>query len=102
MTLPMAIYFHRITVFALPVNIFILPLLALLMPAALITLLTLLVWPAAAVVPATIAALLLHCGVWLVRLFGSFALGDFRIPAPLVWQSAAFCVLLAAAIVMAR
>ena len=27
MTLPMAIYFHRITVFALPVNIFILPLL---------------------------------------------------------------------------
>ncbi len=102
MTLPMAIYFHRITVFALPVNIFILPLLALLMPAALITLLTLLVWPAAAVVPATIAALLLHCGVWLVRLFGSFALGDFRNPAPLVWQSAAFCVLLAAAIVMAR
>ena len=38
MTLPMAVYFHRITFFALPVNIFILPLLAVLMPAALITL----------------------------------------------------------------
>ena len=102
MTLPMAIYFHRITVFALPVNIFILPLLALLMPAALMTLLTLLVWPAAAVVPATIAAFLLHCGVWLVRLFGSFALGDFRISAPLAGQSAAFCVLLATAMVLAH
>jgi competence protein ComEC len=101
MTLPMAIYFHRITVFALPVNIFILPLLGVLMPAALLTLLTLLAWPAAAVVPATISALLLHCGVWLVRLFGSFALGDFRIPAPLAWQSTAFCILLAAAVVLA-
>ena len=101
MALPMSIYFHRITVFALPVNIFILPLLGVLMPAALLTFLTLLAWPAAAVVPATIAALLLHCGVWLVRLFGSFALGDFRIPAPLAWQSAAFCILLAAAVVLA-
>ena len=35
MTLPMAVYFHRITVFALPVNLLILPLLAVLMPAAL-------------------------------------------------------------------
>jgi competence protein ComEC len=102
MTLPMAIYFHRITVFALPVNIFILPLLAVLMPAALLTLLALLVWPAAALVPAAIVAVLLHFGVGLVRLFGSLALGDFRIPAPLLWQSAAFCALLAATIVLAR
>ena len=96
MTLPMAIYFHRITIFALPVNIFILPLLAVLMPAALLTLVLLVAWPAAAVVPAMVVALLLHFGVGLVRLFGSLALGDFRIPAPLLWQSAAFCVLLAA------
>ena len=47
MTLPMAIYFHRITLFALPVNLLILPLLLVLMPAALITLIALLVWPAA-------------------------------------------------------
>ena len=32
MTLPMAIYFHRITLFALPVNLFILPLLLVLLP----------------------------------------------------------------------
>ena len=102
MSLPMAVYFHRITVFALPVNVLILPLLAVLMPAALVTLLALIVWPAAAVVPGMIVALLLHLGVWLVHLFGSLAFGDFRIPAPLLWQSAAFCALLAAAIVLAH
>jgi competence protein ComEC len=101
MTLPMAIYFHRITIFALPVNLFILPLLAVLMPAALLTLVALAVWPAAAVVPAMIVALVLHLGVGLVHLFGSLAFGDFRIPAPLLWQSFAFCALLAAAIALA-
>jgi competence protein ComEC len=102
MALPMALYFHRITVFALPVNIFILPLLIVLMPAALVTLLVALIWPAAAVVPAVFVALPLHFGVGLVRHFGSLSFGDFRIPAPLLWQSAAFCALLATAIVLAH
>jgi competence protein ComEC len=102
MALPMAIYFHRITVFALPVNIFILPLLAVLMPAALVTLLALAVWPPAAVVPAMFVAFFLHIGTGLVHFFGSTTLGDFRIPAPLLWQSLAFCALLAAAIALAR
>jgi competence protein ComEC len=101
MTLPMALYFHRITIFALPVNMFILPLLAVLMPAALLTLIALAVWPAAAIVPAIIVALVLHLGVDLVHLFGSLALGDFRIPGPLLWQSFAFYGLLAAAIAVA-
>jgi competence protein ComEC len=102
MTLPMAVYFHRVTLFALPVNLLLLPLLALLLPAALLTLLALAVWPAAAVVPAAATALVLHLGVGLVRLFGSFTLGDLRMPTPLLWQIAAFCALLAAAIVFAR
>jgi competence protein ComEC len=102
MTLPMAIYFHRITVFALPVNLFILPLLAVLMPAALVTLILLVMWPAAAILPAMVAALFLHFGVGLVRFFGSLAFGDFRIPAPLLWQSAVFCALLGAAILLAH
>ena len=102
MTLPMAIYFHRITIFALPVNLLILPLLAVLMPAALLTLLLLAAWPPAAVIPATIVALVLHLGVGLVHAFGSLALGDFRIPDPSLWQSSAFCALLAAAIVLAH
>jgi competence protein ComEC len=94
MALPMAVYFHRITVFALPVNVFILPLLVVLMPAALITLLFAFIGPAYAVVPAMIVAFFLHIGTGLVHLFGSLAWGDFRIPAPLLWQSLAFCVLL--------
>ena len=101
MALPMAIYFHRITVFALPVNVFILPLLVVLMPAALITLLFALIGPAYAVVPAMFVAFPLHFGTgWCVS-SASLALGDFRIPAPLLWQSLAFCALLAAAIVLA-
>ncbi len=102
MTLPMAVYFHRITIFALPVNLLILPLVVVLMPAALLTLLLLVVWPSAAVVPAIVVALVMHIGVGLVHLFGSMALGDFRIPSPLPWQSAAFYVLLGAAIVLAH
>jgi competence protein ComEC len=102
MALPMAVYFHRITIFALPVNIFILPLLAVLMPAALVTLIALLAWPAAALLPAMVVALFLHFGTGLVHLFGSMAMGDFRIPAPLPGQSLAFCALMAAAIVLAH
>ncbi|MGB9409222.1 MAG: ComEC/Rec2 family competence protein [Terracidiphilus sp.] len=102
MALPMALYFHRITVFALLVNVFILPLLLILMPAALVTLLFTLIGPAYAVVPAMIVAVFLHFGIWMVHLFGSMAWGDFRIPAPLPGQSLIFCALLAAAIVLAR
>ena len=102
MTLPMAVYFHRITIFALPVNIFILPLLVVLVPVALITLLALLLSSTAALVPAAATAILLHAGVGIVRLFGSMALGDFRIPAPLFWRIAAFCILLGTAIALAR
>ena len=102
MALPMAVYFHRITVFALPVNVFILPLLAVLMPAALMTLLLALISPACAALPAMLVALPLHFGIWLVHFFGSLAFGDFRVPAPLLWQSTVFCLLLGAAIVLAR
>ena len=102
MTLPMAVYFHRITIFALPVNLLILPLLVVLMPAALLTLLALAAWPAAAVVPGAAVALMLHVGVGLVHLFGSMRLEDFRIPNPLLWQSASFIGLLGAAVLLAR
>jgi competence protein ComEC len=102
MTLPMAVYFHRITLFALPVNLLIVPLLVVLIPAALVTLLLLIVWPAVAVVPAMMVALAMHIGIGLVHLFGSMAMGDFRIPGPLLWQSAAFIALLGAAIALAH
>jgi competence protein ComEC len=102
MALPMAVYFHRITVFALPVNILILPLLAILMPTALLTLLASLASPRVAAIPAAVTAFLLHLGVRLVHLFGSVGVGDFRIPAPLRLQVAIFCILLGFAVVLAR
>ena len=101
MALPMAVYFHRITLFALPVNVLILPLLAVLLPAALLMLLLLIIWPTLAVLPAIVVALVLHTGVWLVRFFGALTLGDLRVATPLLWQSAAFCLLLGVAIALA-
>lgn len=102
MALPMAVYFHRITVFALPVNMIILPLLLVLVPAALVTLFAALVSPALATFPATITAGLLHIGIGLVHLFASIKTGDLRIPAPLPLQAAAFCLLLGIAIALAH
>jgi competence protein ComEC len=102
MTLPMAMYFHRITIFALPVNLFILPLLVVLVPAALLTMIAALLCPVAAIAPAALAAIPLHFSVWLVRVFGSLKLGDLRTPSPLLWQSLAFVALLAAAMLLAR
>ena len=102
MTLPMAIYFHRITLFSLPVNVFLLPLLFWLLPAALGTLLLLAVWPAAAILPGAVTAAVLHAGVVLVHVFGSIPLGDLRVPDPALSQRFAFYALLGAAIVLAR
>jgi competence protein ComEC len=102
MALPMAVYFHRITLYALPVNLLILPLLFVLIPAALLTLFALAVWPPVALIPAALTAFTFHLGFGLVRFFGSFSLGDFRIPAPLFWQAALSCALLAASIVLAH
>lgn len=102
MSLPMAMYFHRITVFALPVNIFILPLLVLLVPAALIMLLLLVLSTKAALIPAVITAMLLHFGTRVVHLFGSMPFSDFRVPGPNLLQIAIFSILLGAAIALAR
>lgn len=102
MALPMAIYFHRITVFALPVNIVILPLLMVLVPTALITLIATFLPASLATVPAAATALLLHLGVGMVHLFASFRSGDFRIPAPLPLQVAIFSMLFGSAILLAR
>jgi competence protein ComEC len=101
MTLPMAIYFHRITLFSLPVNVVVLPLLFLLLPAALTTLLALVLWPALAPLPASATALVLHFGVWVVHLFGSLPLGDVRVATPTVGQQVLFYALLGAAIYFA-
>lgn len=102
MVLPMAVDFHRITVMALPVNILIVPLLGILLPLALVTLLTAVAIPKFALIPAAAVALLLHGVSALVRLFGGLRFGDFRIPTPLPPAIAAAIVLSAAALVLIR
>ena len=82
MLLPMAVYFHRATVFALPANAFSIPLVALLAPLALITFLLNLVSAWLAAIPAAATALLLHVITGTIALIGRNHLADWRIPGP--------------------
>ena len=102
LALPMAIYFHRITVYALPVNLCILPLLAVLLPLAMILLIVLILWPAAAIAPAAGCLFLLHLSVFLVRSLGALSLGDLRVPDPCAPQIGAAILLFVLAIQLAR
>jgi competence protein ComEC len=102
MTLPMAIYFHRITVVALPVNILIVPLLGILLPLALMTLLLVVTLPKFAAIPASVVALLLHGVSSMVHTFGAMRFGDLRIPPPSFLSIAAAIILTATALILIR
>jgi len=102
LALPMAIYFHRITLYALPVNLCILPLLAVLVPAAMLMLLALSIWPAAAIVPAAACLAVLHLSVFVVRRLGALALADLRVPDPAPIQVAAALLLFVLALQLIR
>lgn len=82
MAMPMALYFHRITIAALPVNLLVVPLLGFLLPSAILTLLTVLILPALAFIPSAITAAVLHIVVWVVRTFSSSIVQDLRVPTP--------------------
>ena len=82
LVLPMAIYFHRVTLLAIPANLLTVPLLALLLPAAMVTFLLGLVSPTVAMIPAAITAALLHSMLWIVGHISRFALADLRTPMP--------------------
>ncbi|MGA8530890.1 MAG: ComEC/Rec2 family competence protein [Acidobacteriaceae bacterium] len=102
MALPMALYFHRVTVVALPVNLLIVPLLGILLPLALLFLAMVLAIPKAAVIAAAPLALLLHGTAALVRGFGGMRLGDWRIPAPEATALVAAVGMMGAALVLIR
>jgi competence protein ComEC len=102
LTLPMAIYFHRITVYALPVNLCILPLLAILVPSAMLLLLVLSLWPAAAILPGSVCLGLLHFSVFIVRKLGALSLGDLRIADPTPVQIGAALAFFVLALQLAR
>ncbi|MGA7522066.1 MAG: ComEC/Rec2 family competence protein [Acidobacteriaceae bacterium] len=102
MTVPMALYFHRVTALALPVNLLIVPLLGILLPLALLFLAMVLAIPKAALAAAVPLAMLLHGVTGLVRLFGDMRLSDVRIPMPAAWAVAGAVAMTGAALVLVR
>ncbi len=102
MALPMAMYFHRVTVLGLPVNFLIVPFLGLLLPAAMLCFAVLLLAPALAVVPAAFTAALLHIVSGIVDGFARLDMGDYRLPAPPDPRIVAWVLLLGMAVYAVR
>ena len=82
MAIPMALYFHRATLLALPVNLLLIPMLGLLLPAAVLTAAFAVVAPHLAFLPAAPTALLLHLATSIVHFFAHIQAGDLRIARP--------------------
>jgi competence protein ComEC len=85
MVLPMAVYFHRATMFALPTNMLSVPLVAVLAPTAVITFCASLVSPWVAMVPGAATALLLHGVTGVIGRVSAVHAADLRVPAPAWW-----------------
>jgi competence protein ComEC len=85
MVLPMALYFHRLPIFAVPANMLILPAIAFLVPVALVTFAASLVSAKLALIPATLTAALLHGISFAINRLSGLHSADTRIPAPM-WQ----------------
>ncbi len=102
MALPMAAYFHRVTTWGLPVNVLIIPSLALLLPCALLTMLALLLTPQLAWLPAAVTAALLHRVTYVVRAFSAWTGSDWRLPGPSMTAAIAALLLLTLAVFIAR
>ncbi len=88
MVLPMAMYFHRATVFALPANMVVIPLIAVLAPLAVATFLGSLVSRWVAAVPGALTAGLLHGIAWAIGRISHLAAADLRAPGPVWWVAA--------------
>ncbi len=82
MVLPMAMYFHRAAVYALPANLFVVPLIAVLAPSAVVTFVASLVSPWLALVPGSITALMLHAITTGIRHVSRLQGADVRVPGP--------------------
>jgi len=97
MVLPMAVYFHRATMFAVPTNMLSVPLVAILAPTAVVTFCASLVSPWIALLPGAITALLLHGVTGVIGHISAVHAADLRVPGPVWWVAAiavaawAFC-----------
>ena len=82
LALPMAYYFHRATSVAMPANLFVIPFLQLLMPAAVCAICISYVSLTVAKVPAVIAGFALQGIAGTVKWLGGMRLADIRVPTP--------------------
>jgi competence protein ComEC len=92
MALPMALYFHRATLFALPANVFSIPMVAVLAPTALIAFVASLVSPWLAMLPAAASAMMLHAITGVIAIASHAHGADWRIPGPSPGIIATACV----------
>ena len=84
MALPMALYFHRAAVFALPANMIVIPVVAALAMAGVATFAASLLSPWLAVVPGAVTAGLLHAVTFVIRHASRLQAADVRVPGPSV------------------
>jgi competence protein ComEC len=82
LALPMAYYFHRATVVGLPANMLVVPLMELLMPAAVAAMALGYVSHALAKIPVMIAGFALEGIAGTVRWLGGLRVADIRVPTP--------------------
>ena len=102
LVLPMAAYFHRITVTALPANMLVVPLTEVLMPSSVAAVALSYVSRTLAAAPALIAGWSVDAITGTVHIAGSFRVSDLRVPTPSL-TAAAFAVgAIATAIALAR
>jgi competence protein ComEC len=85
MVLPMAVYFHRATMFAVPTNMLSVPLVAILAPTAVVTFCASLVSPWVALLPGAMTALLLHGVTGVIGRVSAVHAADLRVPGPAWW-----------------
>jgi competence protein ComEC len=82
MVMPMATYFHRATVLALPTNLLLVPVVGLLLALAIVTFCASIVSLPLARVPAACAAVAIDAVRAVVTHMGRMSLADLRVPAP--------------------
>jgi competence protein ComEC len=102
LVLPMALYFHRATLTALPANILVVPLTEILMPASVAALAVSYVSRGLAAIPALIAGWSLDAITGTVHIAGSMRIADIRLPTPAVVATTLAIVTFVLALLMAR
>jgi competence protein ComEC len=102
LALPMAVDFHRVTVVSVFANLLTVPLLGLLLPVAVATMLLSLISMPLAMIPATVTACLLHLASAAVHRLSVMPSAEWRVPPTRPLAAALALTMLLAAIFMAR